>query len=157
MYDKDKKEKYLQEGRAKEIEFAELFDEYTLSNEIQNVVGHWDLKLGKYKIDVKALKKVNRKDDNKNENIHWIEIKGITGELGWLYGEADFFAFETIDYWIVVEKNRLQNFIKNTTIKEFVEVPTLYKLYNRKDRKDVLTLIKTIDLCYLSKKIIKKT
>ena len=157
MYDNDKKEKYLQEGRAKEIEFAELFDEYTLSNEIQNVIGHWDLKLGKFKIDVKALKKINRKDDNKNENIHWIEIKGITGELGWLYGQADFFAFETIDYWIVVEKNRLQNFIKDKTIKEFVEVPTLYKLYNRKDRQDVLTLVKTIDLCYLSKKIINKT
>jgi len=117
---------------------------------------HWDLEV-KYKIDVKGLKKTSRKDLEVNENIHWVEIKNVNGNLGWAYSETtDFFAFETIDYWVIISPKNLQELIKTKVKKERVESPSLYKLYSRVGRKDVLTLIKTIDLIHFSDCTIKK-
>jgi hypothetical protein len=65
-------------------------------------------------------------------------------------------AFEITDYWIVVAKDDLQELIKNTVVKEQVYTPTLYKMYRRRDRKDIITLVKTIDLMYISSSVIKK-
>ena len=149
-------ELYLKEGREKETLFADLFGGYTLSNKSQDIIEHWDVKIGNVKIDIKGLKKVKRSDDSVNENIHWIEIKGITGHLGWLYGNADYFAFETVKYWVIVKKETLQEYIKEHTIKEWVKYPTINKLYNRNERKDVITLVSTLDLFYISDSIIMK-
>lgn len=147
---------YLKEGKSKELLFANLFSSYTLSDKNTDIIKHYDVTIGNIRIDVKGLKKVNRWDDDVNENIHWIEIKGITGHLGWLYGEADFFAFETFDYWILVNKERLQEFVKTRTVKEWVKDKELYKLYQRPNREDVITLVKTIDLCSISDAIVIK-
>lgn len=147
---------YLNEGKSKELLFANLFSSYTLSDKNTDIIKHYDVTIGNIRIDVKGLKKVNRWDNDVNENIHWIEIKGITGHLGWLYGEADYFAFETFDYWILVNKERLQEFIKTRTIKEWVKDKELYKLYQRPNREDVITLVKTIDLCSISDAIVIK-
>ena len=153
MYDLNS---YLEEGKNKEIKFAELFNLYDLSNKLQDLYEHWDVKINGKKFDIKGLKKTKRSDSDTNENIHWIEIKGITGKLGWLYGDADYFAFETLDYWIIVDKTKLQDYIKTNTIKEYTEYPTINKLYQRKNRLDILTIIKTLDLCYISDSILKK-
>ena len=153
MYDLNS---YLEEGKNKEIKFAELFNLYDLSNKLQDLYEHWDVKINGKKFDIKGLKKTKRSDSDTNENIHWIEIKGITGKLGWLYGDADYFAFETLDYWIIVDKTKLQDYIKTNTIKEYTEHPTINKLYQRKNRLDILTIIKTLDLCYISDSILKK-
>lgn len=147
---------YLNEGKSKELLFANLFSTYTLSDKNTDIIKHYDVTIGNIRIDVKGLKKVNRWDNDVNENIHWIEIKGITGHKGWLYGEADYFAFETFDYWILVSKERLQEFIKTRTIKEWVKDKELYKLYQRPNREDVITLVKTIDLCSISDAIVIK-
>lgn len=149
-------DEYLKDGKEKEILFADLFCNYTLSDKRQDIIEHWDVKVGNVKIDVKGLKKVKRSDDSVNENIHWIEIKGITGHLGWLYGNADYFAFETIKYWIIVKKETLQEYIKEHTIKEWTERPTTNKLYTRNGRQDVITLVSTLDLFYISNGIVKK-
>lgn len=147
---------YLNEGKSKELLFANLFSSYTLSDKNTDIIKHYDVTIGNIRIDVKGLKKVNRWDNDVNENIHWIEIKGITGNLGWLYGEADYFAFETFDYWVLVSKERLQEFVKTRTIKEWVKEKELYKLYQRPNREDVITLVKTIDLCSISDAIVIK-
>lgn len=147
---------YLKNGKDKELLFANLFSSYSLSDKKTDIIKHYDVTIGNIRIDVKGLKKVNRWDNDVNENIHWIEIKGITGHLGWLYGEADCFAFETFDYWVLVSKERLQEFIKTRTIKEWVKEKELYKLYQRPNKQDVITLVKTIDLCFISDAIIIK-
>lgn len=147
---------FLKEGKEKETLFAKLFGTYALSNKTQDMIEHWDVKIGNVKIDVKGLKKVSRSDDSVNENIHWIEIKGITGHLGWLYGNADYFAFETVKYWVIVKKETLQDYIKTNTLKEWVERPTINKLYTRKGRQDIITLVSTLDLFYISDSVIKK-
>lgn len=148
---------FLKDGKEKEVMFAELFSSYSLSDRNTDIIKHYDVTIGNIRIDVKGLKKINRWDNEVNENIHWIEIKGVTGHLGWLYGEADYFAFETFDYWVFVKKESLQDLIKTRTIKEWVKQKELYKLYQRENKKDVITLIKTIDLCSIAEAIINKT
>ena len=148
--------KFLKSGRVAEQEFAKLFRETEFSTKEQDIHEHWDVAI-KYKIDIKGLKKINRNDADVNENIHWIEIKGVTGYLGWLYAdEVDFFAFELKKYWIIVEKMALQEFIANNVIKEYIQKPTLYKLYRRQGRQDTITLVESFDLIYIAECLIKK-
>jgi len=143
-------------GKLSEAEFANLFTNVTPSTKEQDMYEHWDLKLTT-KIDVKAIKKENRYDTVYNENFHWVEIKNVHGKLSWLYGEADYFAFETEDYWILVDKLKLQDFMRTKmTGKKVGKVKDPYELYQRDGRKDVIVKVKTIDLIYISTKIIKK-
>lgn len=152
-------EKNVELFKTVEQKFAKsisMLGEINFSDKNQDMFEHWDVSLS-LKIDVKAMKKTNRSDDKPNENIHYIELKNVNGNKGWLYGEANYFAFETEDYWIMVDKGKLQELIKNKCKdKQWCEKPELYKLYTRKGRHDVITLVKTLDLMYLSDKVINK-
>lgn len=143
-------------GKLKEAEFAKLFSNTTPSTKEEDMYQHWDLKIDT-KIDIKSLKKENRYDPTYNENFHYVEIKNVNNDLGWLYGKADYFAFELENYWLIVDKIKLQNFIKEKcTGKEIGSKKDLYALYRRENRKDVIVKVKTIDLMFLSSQIIKK-
>jgi hypothetical protein len=147
----EQKQPFLRGGRLVERAFAELLDNPKFSSSEEDQLEHWDVKF-----DVKGLKKVKRSDSETNEHIHWLEIRGITGHDGWVYGEADFFAFELAKYWVVVAKQDLQDLIKDNVVKEYTQQPTLYKLYNRQGRQDIITMVTSYDLCYISSAIIKK-
>lgn len=148
---------FLKKGKEAEQEFASLFKNALATSEREDIIDHVDIKIS-VGVDVKSLKKVKREDQQVNEHYHWIEIKGITGHAGWLYGgTADFFAFELKDYWIVVSKEDLKGLIANRcSDKTWVNKPELYKLYRRVGRKDIITLVTSYDLCYISTCIIKK-
>lgn len=146
---------FLKKGKETEAEFAKLFKNYKASSDSQDIKEHWDLEIT-HKIDVKGLKKVKRSDDSVNENFHWIEIKNVLGKPGWLYGQADFFAFELCNFWVIVPKETLQNRISSKTVKTYFEEPTVYGLYQRAGRKDVMTIIPSYDLCSLSVAMIEK-
>jgi hypothetical protein len=149
-------QEFLKAGKVKEAEFAKLFNNVTASSKEQDMKEHWDLQVG-FKVDVKGLKKVRRSDSEVNENIHWLEIRNVNGANGWLYSEeTDLFAFETHNYWIVVEKAALQALVKERVQKVLVESPELYKLYRRKGRKDLMTLVSSMDLCYICATMLKK-
>lgn len=161
---------FLKKGKEKEDELIQLLHDQSLnvekSNPSQDKNEHWDIQiLNDIKIDVKGLKKSSRDDIHENENYHWIELKAVSESdnkkrKGWLYAEeVDYFAFETNDYWILVEKNQLQEFIAlkcKDKIKTDNPQNSLYKFYSRKGRNDLLTKVKTLDLCYLSDKILQK-
>lgn len=148
--------KFVIKGKEKEIEFAKLFKTTESSTCKEDRNEKWDIKISS-KIDVKGLKKIDRTDPNENEDWHWIELKGNTGKNGWLYGQADYFAFETFNYWIIVHKKDLQQFINTFVEKDKIyDTKIPYKLYQRKDRKDLITLISTIDLCSIASSIIRK-
>ena len=149
-------QEFLKAGKVKEVEFAKLFNNVVASSKEQDMKEHWDLQVG-FKVDVKGLKKVKRSDSEVNENIHWLEIRNVNGTNGWLYSEeTDLFAFETNNYWIVVEKSALQALVKERVQKVLVESPELYKLYRRKGRKDLMTLVTSLDLCYICASMLKK-
>lgn len=146
---------FLSKGKMVERAFSKVLSNYKESTEEQDINEHWDVSTD-IKFDIKGLKKTKRSDENPNENIHWLEIKNVNGDSGWVYGKADYFVFETIDYWVIVDKGDLQEFIKKKIQKEWVTSATLYKLYRRNGREDVITLVKTIDLMYLASSIISK-
>ena len=143
-------------GKLKEDEFAKLFAGATASSQTEDMYEHWDLKISA-KIDVKSLKKQARSDVTYNESFHWVELRNVNDDIGWLYGGADFFAFECVDYWCIVEKNSLQKFIeKKCSGKSVGNIKDPYELYQRDKRKDVVVKVKTLDLFFIAVKIITK-
>ena len=151
---------FLKEGKKKETEFAKLLEGAKSSSRNQDINEHWDIKLEReIKIDVKGMKR-NRRNGDFDENIHWVELKNVQGKNGWLYGQATHFAFETSSYWVIVEKMSLQRLVSELCkSKERTDnvSDALYKLYSRSGRKDLITKIKTLDLCSIAESMIKKS
>jgi len=145
--------------QAVERKFAgalDMFNKVSFASRDEDIFDHWDVKID-IKIDVKAMKKINRENSEPNENFHYVEIKNVHGDKGWLYGEADYFAFEMKDYYVMVSKIKLQAMIADKC-KEKIKCarPTLYQLYSREGRNDMMTLVKTVDLIFISDKMISK-
>lgn len=130
---------------------------YLKPTEEEDMRDHWDIGFS-LKIDVKAMKKINRSDSKPNENIHWVELKNVHGKDGWLYGEANYFAFELEDYFLIVPKIDLQKMVaEKCKAKEYAtKKPEFYKFYTRNGRKDLIIMVKTIDLCSISMAMIEK-
>ena len=145
---------FLEDGKKIEEKFAEMFDSFNYSTKEQDIKEHWDVEI-KFKFDVKSVKKIRRNDSYHNELYHFIEIKNVNGDNGWLYGKADFFAFETFKYFIIVSKDTLQNFIAENVVKIYVDSPdkALYCLYSRAGRKDIITMITSIDLMRIAESV----
>jgi len=144
----------MERGKLAEREYAKLynrggdFNNIEFSTEGQDINEHWDVSINGVKIDVKAIKK-------EDENIHFVEFKNVLGKKGWLYGDADGFAFETKDYWVEVTKEDLQEMVHEKCIDK-VKGWGFYELSNRPGAKDLYTKVKTIDLCFIGKMKNKK-
>ncbi len=161
---------FLDAGKAKEGEFANdlcqqlggtAFPATTKQDMHDHVDVLWkfDEEKSPAKIDVKGLKKDNRKDNRVNPDIHWIEFQNVNGKLGWLYGKADYIAFEDLNEWIIVRRAHLaevmQNTVKNNSITHNVN-ESYYRYYEREGRKDIITKVDTALLRNNADKIIKK-
>jgi len=152
---------FLKKGKEVEKKFAQFlehFGEVREANQNEDMYEHWDIALYDTKFDVKGLRKKNRHDEEFDENIHWVELRNVYGQNGWLYGQSNFIVFETLDYWVVVKRTKLIKLIeeKCTDVDRFYTEPTLYKFYRRSNREDTITLVKTIDLCKISNIILSK-
>lgn len=148
------------EGRKTEEKFAKLFRNPIFSDVEQDRHEHWDVEIGGVKFDIKGLKHAVKGEDP-DEMYHIVELKNYNGDAGWLYGKADCFAFETHDYWVLVEAKKLREFVAEKTEKVIVkdfDRSILYKLFrwDFKKTKALITMVKTIDLMYLSYEIKKK-
>lgn len=151
---------FFSQGKKVEYLFTDLIKKFGITREAnkeEDIHEHWDVSLETL-FDVKGLRKIKRNDDDYNENIQWIELRNVHGNKGWIHGKAHIIAFETIDYWILVERRTLLKFLKEKIVdKQTLETePKLYKLYRRSGRNDVLTMIKTLDLCAMSFAILNK-
>lgn len=113
----------------------------------------------KITFDIKAMKKKSREDKNIDEGIIWIELKGVKDE-GWLYGgKADYIVFEKKLSFIAVEREKLINIVeskidRNKIVEKAEEA--LYKIYSRKGRNDIITMIKMEDINEIIEWEIKK-
>lgn len=100
-------------------------------------------------VDVKARKKLSSSNKNYNDDWTWVEFKNADGFKGWLYGDADYIAFEKEDYYLIVDRISLLNFcLKNVDMeKEFARFSedAKYRLYNRRDSEEIC-LVKTSDI-----------
>ncbi len=76
-----------------------------------------------------------------------IELKNVAGRLGWLYGKAVYIAYIFNNSMWLINRQKLVDFIAKRVTKTFVSKEEAgYKLYQRRDRKDVLTLVKLGDI-----------
>jgi hypothetical protein len=99
-------------------------------------------------IDVKARKRVSRYTDSFTDQLVWIELKNVQGNEGWLYGAADFIAFEREKDFVIVPRKNLVTICNKLISSKVVEKSTdaLYCKFSRKTRKDELSLIKMEDI-----------
>ena len=150
---------FLAPAKKVEVAAAALYKRFREATKKEDIYEHWDIQSHPnlmmaipWHIDVKGMRKIARNGEDKDENIYWIEIKNVQGKTGSAYAEKmDALQFEMKDYFIIVLKEDLHELIKEKVKKIYVEKPedALYKLYKRKGRKDILTLVKTVDLIYI--------
>lgn len=100
-------------------------------------------------IDVKARKRVKRSDASVNDELVWVEFQNVAGRRGWLYGKANLIAFERETDFILVNRQLFARLCEKlcdlTRMNEEPRMP-LYTGYQRKGRKDILSLIKMSDI-----------
>jgi hypothetical protein len=119
----------------------------------QDRIEHWDFIIQKngfpITVEVKGQKRINRHDMHPQCEWIWIELVGITGHNGWLYGKSDVIAFETDYGFLLVNRKKLIEIVdKKVNHKEYVDCSwdAKYKVYQRFGRDDMLTLINRSDI-----------
>ena len=120
--------------------------------------GPWGVSVDGMKFVVRSMKKINQRDATPQNLLNIVEIKNHKGEDGWLYGEADAFAFETENKWILVMKADLQLLIKNKVKKGTPSAyrDSVYKFYQKQGRQDITTIVQNMDLVEIAFNIIRK-
>lgn len=118
------------------------------SSKDEDIYEHWDFKVNNSLVDVKGLKKISRSDNDFNHDETWIEFQNVRGNKGWIKGKADFIAFERMDYFLITRRIDLLEWCRSK-IKDLYLVSqpnqALYRLYQRKGRKDIISIIKIKD------------
>ncbi len=118
----------------------------TKVGEAYDIKHHFDLNIHA-NIEIKGMKALSRGSEIQDE-YHWVELSGVADD-GWLYNShADLIAFETKQSWIMIKPSRLIDYIQRFVEHEYVTSPrdAIYKLYQRKNRNDSISLIPTEDL-----------
>ena len=150
-------EQCMATGRSAEQRFAGHLTSPVFATADQDMEEHWDVAENGIKYDVKAMKKWKREDPEPTDRMHYVELRNVNGEMGWLYGKAHFIVFETRTYWIVVPRNRLAKVVEGLTSHgKRTETPKPYYLYQRQGRQDLMTVVPTVDLLAISNQTIKK-
>lgn len=161
---------FLKEGKIVEKNFGnDLLIECggevksaTLNEDINKHIDVWWKPNNKdkwFSFDVKGLRKNNRKDNNFSFENTWLEVKNTSGNPGSLLGEQDYMVFETLDSWIIsrryilLEQLRLKISDKNIYRKNPNED---FKMYQRKNRNDLIVRVPMNFIIENSCKIIKK-
>ena len=156
-------EKSIQEGQESELKFAQLAKMRGFlvkpATGIEQI-DHVDFHLTSEEedgtmtamIDVKARKRINRNDDEFDDEWLWIEFKNVRGKQGWIYGVADFIAFEIKDSFILSYRKELCDWClehvdqKNAV---FSAQEAEYIVYSRKGKQDLIARILTEDVIRL--------
>ena len=146
-------------GIKAEEEFAKLLIKPVAASRDENIYEHWDLKdINGDTYDVKAMKQYRSSDNEATDRLHWIEFQNVDGNTGWLYGGADYIAFETRKWWIVVSRKDLVAFVEGATRdgKKAQGKPKPYEIYQRNGRNDRLTILPTVDLLSIASQVLVK-
>jgi len=93
------------------------------------------------------MKRIQRSDDSVQDEWTWVELHGVRPkDDGWLHGEAKLIAFETRDSFLIVKRLDLIDLVNkyvNFDLTANYAKDAQYKVYQRKDRADKITLIET--------------
>ena len=141
-------QKSLDTGKTGENNFEEVCKKYDWackkSTEKENIYSHIDFYLFNMGVDVKGFKESHK------QNKVIVEFKNVQGRSGWCSKEskAELIAFEFLDFFVLVKKNELLDYCRKNVAKEYVEnfKDCYKKLYQRKNRKDLMTKLNLCDL-----------
>ncbi len=102
-----------------------------------------------YSLDIKAKKKIKRSDNEASDDLIWVEFLNVAGNGGWLVGAAEYIAFERENDFIMVSRPALWRLCmklvdQDSRVSESKDA--LYKIYQRKGRKDEISIIKFSDI-----------
>jgi hypothetical protein len=97
----------------------------------------------KFTVDVKS---------GGTDKFVWLEIRNVHGHAGWLYGEADFIAFQREKGFLLVDRKKLQRWVEENVAKEYVtrKQDALMKVYTRQGRKDMITKVQNYHIIGLA-------
>jgi|15BtaG_2_1085339.scaffolds.fasta_scaffold03978_5 hypothetical protein len=121
-----------------------------------DIYHHFDLNISA-DVEIKGRKAMSRGSELQDD-YHWIELQGVRDD-GWLYNShADVIAFETNDTWIMVRPSDLIQYTQRFVEHESVERPqeAIHKIYTRRNRNDIITLVPTSDLRSIGWEVKKK-
>lgn len=124
----------------------------TKSSPQEDMREHWDFLLEKndtkIKVEVKSEKRINRGDSETQNEWIWIEMQNVRGDIGWLYGKADYLAFQFGNKYNFIQRETLVSIVESLIKSEYVTqaIYAKYKLYRRRGRNDLLTMINFNDI-----------
>ena len=139
-------------GTLDEERFAQRhLSDIKWSNNYQNMHEHWDMEGGLngkiLKFDVKGMKRKNRNDKEKQDEWAWVEGTNVKGNPGWVKGRADYIVFERSEYWLMVNREELWNFVQEKLKKNsYAEGKKPYHVYQRYGKRDKITLVPFKDI-----------
>ena len=143
-------------GKIKESEFSELLlsqvgGTVQILSKYQDMYDHidiiWTYNNRTFTFDIKSAKKNRRADNTPDYNINWVELKNVRGNPGWLFGKADYIAFEGEKDWIVCRRTDIIKLIDSkVTNKSIDKSRSLYTYYQRNGRQDIVVKVLSSDL-----------
>lgn len=143
---------FLNKGKEVESRFArdlvqKMGGDVMVSTKYDDIKKHIDLywrpkDMNKWcSFDVKGQKKTNRSDTNYSTTNTWLEIKNVNGGIGSLLGEEHYLAFEVTDRWLIARRKVLLEKLKENIIDKTIyniNPNADFKMYQRKERKDLI-------------------
>ncbi len=137
-------------GRVAEVRFVRAAEEKGLqvtkssrSDDIHKHVDYW------LAMDNNRKWGVDVKGNNLPDEI-WVEIQNVGGNPGWLHGEASIIAFDMPEEggFSVVKRVDLLEYVNQNVSSEVMKNKrdAYKKLYQRKDRQDLITNVHLRDL-----------
>ena len=92
---------------------------------------------------------VDVKGNNLPDEI-WCEFKNVSGNPGWMYGNAHIIAFDMPEEggFAIVDRQELALWCEKNVVDEFVKnkKDAYRRKYTRRDRLDVITIVNLLDL-----------
>lgn len=152
-------QQYIQDGLNAELLVANLIEEKCGGkcsktdlddDKFKHIDLWWDSpRHGRLGIDVKGLRKNKRTDVHTDDTIQWVEIQGVTGHKGWIYGAMDYIAFLTNSQVLFVKPSALYGKLLFEIAGKPLETKCpseFYLPYRRNGRKDIIVKIPTKDI-----------
>lgn len=149
------------EGKETEARFSDLLQNVGFQCEFledtqSQCIDHVDFRVTTPKenflVEVKGLKRMARSDESFASDRVWLEFRNVCGNLGWIYGKADYLAFETPDGFLFIKRNALVKWAEeNINFGKVVFSPNMAykKAYTRKGRQDLISYVTMDDIRHL--------
>ena len=105
---------------------------------------HFDFICNGKRVDVKARKNIGILNAGQTQDEYTVlELQDIKGKQGWLYGNADYIAFEIDYFFLVCPRMELVRYVQHNVEDIFVTDlnDCVHKKYQRFSAEDIITVV----------------